>query len=98
MRFLILFIALLTFWLPAPVRAQDDDGASYLESLLQSSLSGAGRQVTIRGFSGALSSTARIEELAISDDQGQWFSARDVVLSSSSIPRRVRSTSGFVFR
>ncbi|KFI33893.1 hypothetical protein CG51_03200 [Haematobacter missouriensis] len=83
MRFLILFIALLTFWLPAPVRAQDDDGASYLESLLQSSLSGAGRQVTIRGFSGALSSTARIEELAISDDQGQWFSARDVVLNWS---------------
>lgn len=83
MRFLILLLTLLTLWIPAPVAAQDDDGASFLERLLQENLSGAGRQIAIRGFSGALSSTAQIEELTIADDQGVWFTARGIVLNWS---------------
>ncbi|WP_178346891.1 translocation/assembly module TamB domain-containing protein [Marivita hallyeonensis] len=68
-------------WLlfPLAAAAQDDD-PGYLAGLLQDALSGAGRDVQIRGFQGALSSEASIALLSISDEQGEWFRAENVVL------------------
>ena len=62
---------------PVAASAQSDD-RSFLEGLLEDNLSGAGRQVTVRGFSGALSSVARIQELTVADDQGVWLTLRDI--------------------
>ena len=79
MRFLATLLVLL--WVPMAGFAQDgDDDPGYLAGLLQDSLSGAGRDVRIRGFAGALSSEATVELIAISDDQGEWFRAENVVL------------------
>ncbi|KPQ05993.1 MAG: autotransporter translocation and assembly module inner membrane component TamB [Rhodobacteraceae bacterium HLUCCA12] len=58
--------------------AQDDVGL--LAGLLQSYLSDAGREVSIRGFQGALSSRATIRRLSIADDEGTWLILRDIVL------------------
>lgn len=63
-----------------------------LAGLLQSYLSDAGREVSIRGFQGALSSQATIQSLTISDDQGVWLVLRDVTLDwsrSALLSRRV---------
>ena len=71
--------ALALCLLPLPALAQTDD-RSYLTAFLEDNLSGAGRQVVITGFAGALSSRARIAELTIADDQGVWLTLRDVAL------------------
>lgn len=73
MRYLVLAIGLL----PLPALA-DDRG--YLQALLEDNLSGAGRQVSITGFAGALSSRATIEQLTIADDTGVWLTLKDVAL------------------
>lgn len=65
--------------LPLPVLAQEDD-KGWLTNWLEENLSGAGRQVVIDGFQGALSSQARIERLTIADDQGIWLALSDVKL------------------
>lgn len=72
-------LALAVALLPLPVLAQEDD-RSYLTAFLEDNLSGAGRQVTVTGFAGALSSRATIQELTIADDQGVWLTLRDVAL------------------
>lgn len=51
-----------------------------ITAFIEDSLSGAGREVILRGFRGALSSRATAEELTIADDSGIWFTARDIVL------------------
>ena len=76
MRKLALILAVLP--LPALAQAQDDKG--YLTTLLEDNLSGAGRQVLIDGFEGALSSRARIRQLTIADDAGVWLTLKDVAL------------------
>lgn len=76
MRKLAFALALL----PLPVLAQSQDDKGYLTNLLQDNLSGAGRQVVIDGFEGALSSRARIRQLTIADDTGVWLTLRDVAL------------------
>lgn len=65
----------------APVAgfAQQSD-RDYLTAFLEDNLSGAGRQVVITGFQGALSSQARIAEMTIADDAGIWLTLRDVVI------------------
>lgn len=63
---------------PAVADAEDDVGL--LAGLLQSYLSDAGREVSIRGFQGALSSRASIESISIADDEGVWLILRNVVL------------------
>lgn len=79
MRFIATLLVFL-FW-PIVSFAQDgDDDPGYLAGLLQDALSGAGRDVRIRGFEGALSSEATIASMAISDDQGEWFRAENIVL------------------
>ena len=75
---------------PAPCRmsgrarplAQEDD-RDYLTAFLEDTLSDAGRQVTVTGFAGALSSQATIERLTIADDQGVWITLTGVVLDWS---------------
>ncbi|MCG7495179.1 translocation/assembly module TamB domain-containing protein [Thalassobius sp. Cn5-15] len=61
--------------------AQDtaEDG-SYLETLLEDTLSQAGRNVEITGFRGALSSKAELDSLSISDDTGVWLRLEGVEL------------------
>lgn len=83
-RFIRLFwFALLLALAPlvvTPVAAQEDDGGGFLERLIEDKLSGAGRSVVIRGFQGALSSRATLDELIIADDEGVWLTLKDVVL------------------
>lgn len=74
-------LILLTF-LAAPALAQEDD-RGYLTAFLEDNLSDAGRQVTITGFTGALSSRATIQSLTIADDAGIWLTLNDVVLDWS---------------
>lgn len=74
LRALILLLALVV-----PAGAQEDD-QGFLTRTLQSYLSDAGREVTIRGFQGALSSRATMRELTIADAEGPWLILRDVVL------------------
>ncbi|MCU0803215.1 MAG: translocation and assembly module protein TamB, partial [Rhodobacteraceae bacterium] len=77
------YLALLCLCLlPGTMQAQDDD-RGYLTAFLEDNLSGAGRQVTITGFEGALSSTATIARLTIADDQGVWITLTDLSLDWS---------------
>src|SRR6056297_1065704 len=79
MRF-ILTLLMVLYW-PLSAAAQDsEEDPGYLAGLLQDALSGAGRDVRIRGFEGALSSEASIALLSISDTEGEWFRAENVVL------------------
>lgn len=74
-------VLLLTF-LATPALAQEDD-RGFLTAFLEDNLSGAGRQVTIIGFEGALSSRATMQSLTIADDEGIWLTLNDVVLDWS---------------
>lgn len=80
---LILLSAALFLCLPHGATAQENDDRGYLQAFLEDSLSGAGRQVRIVGFAGALSSRATIDELTIADDEGIWLTLRDVSLDWS---------------
>jgi translocation and assembly module TamB len=60
--------------------ASDAEQGTLLERLLEDSLSGAGRDVTITGFRGALSGQATLDSLTISDEQGVWLSLTDATL------------------
>ncbi len=51
--------------------ATDDNG--FILNLIQNQLSAPGRQIRLSGVTGALSSSARIGEITISDDQGVWL-------------------------
>ncbi len=79
MRFALITAALL---ITTPALGQESD-SSYLTTFLEDSLSEAGRDVTITGFSGALSSQATIETLTIADDAGIWLTINDVTLDWS---------------
>lgn len=79
MRRLILIAACL---LPGFAWAQEDD-RDYLTAFLEDTLSDAGRQVTVNGFAGALSSQATVETLTIADDKGVWITLNGVVLDWS---------------
>lgn len=88
-RFLRALFLLLALAFPAA--AQEDD-QGFLTRTLQSLLSDAGREVTIRGFQGALSSRATMRELSIADAEGPWLILSDVVLDwdrSALFSRRV---------
>lgn len=72
-------LALVLCLAPLPALAQSND-RDFLTAFLEDNLSGAGRQVMITGFEGALTSRARITEMTIADDEGIWLTLRDVVL------------------
>ena len=76
MRWLALIILLLV---PLAAQANEEDRGR-LTRLLENSLSGAGRDVRIEGFQGALSSHASIERLTISDVDGVWLSLAGIEL------------------
>jgi translocation and assembly module TamB len=76
LRLVLLMAALLV---PIPASSGSDD-EGFLGRVLQSYLSDAGREVRIRGFDGALSSRATLDELTIADDQGVWLILRGAVL------------------
>ncbi|MEL7278850.1 MAG: translocation/assembly module TamB domain-containing protein [Pseudomonadota bacterium] len=59
---------------------EGDDGATYLEGLIQDALSDTSRDVRVIGFRGALSSNATLEQLTIADEDGVWLSLEDASL------------------
>lgn len=73
---------LALFLSAAPVLAQEDD-RDFLTAFLEDNMSGAGREVTITGFTGALSARATIEQLTIADDQGIWLTINGATLDWS---------------
>jgi len=75
-------LILATCLLAGPVWAQQDD-RDYLTAFLEDTLSDAGRQVTVTGFAGALSSQATVEQITIADDQGIWITLNGVKLDWS---------------
>lgn len=69
---------------PAGIAAQDgEDDGGFLTRTIQDLLSGAGREVKITGFAGALSSEASFERMTIADDDGIWLTLEDVKLNWS---------------
>jgi len=83
MRIILAFLLVLVTAQPIFAQDAEDDGGGFLERLIEDKLSGAGRDVTIRGFQGALSSRATLEELTISDADGPWLTVRNAVLDWS---------------
>ncbi|TGD43791.1 translocation and assembly module protein TamB [Pseudotabrizicola sediminis] len=88
---------------PCMAFAQDDEPLTEAErtdrgtivAFLEDNLSGAGRQITLRGFEGALSSRATATQLTIADDDGVWLTLNDIVLDwsrSSLLAGRVQIT------
>jgi len=55
----------------------DDDGG-FIQRMLESALSAEGREVRLEGFRGALSSTAEIDRIIVTDPDGTWLTAEDV--------------------
>ncbi|NKX45128.1 translocation/assembly module TamB domain-containing protein [Roseicyclus persicicus] len=82
MRRLLSLLALALVLLPGPVLAQDDD-RSRIVRFLEEQLSDGARQVTIRGFRGALSSTAELDLLTIADAEGVWLTLEGAELTWS---------------
>ena len=81
--FLFIFTLLLApiLGLPTQLAAQTtEEDRGYLQGLLEDNLSGAGRDVRISGFAGALSARATIAELTIADSEGVWLRLSDLVL------------------
>ncbi|MCQ0969191.1 translocation/assembly module TamB domain-containing protein (plasmid) [Paracoccus sp. TK19116] len=80
-----LLILMLLVLIPAILWGQDaaeiseevEDDRGFITRLLEENLSGAGRQVTLDGFRGALSSRATFERLTIADDEGVWITLTD---------------------
>ncbi|NNE51068.1 MAG: translocation/assembly module TamB [Sulfitobacter sp.] len=81
MRFLASFLFALTVWAASltPTRAQEED-KGFLTRTIQDALSGAGREVSIEGFEGLLSSSASFDRLTISDADGIWLTIEEVEL------------------
>ncbi|MEM7471759.1 MAG: translocation/assembly module TamB domain-containing protein [Pseudomonadota bacterium] len=71
-------LAICALLWPCAALAQEDKG--YLTELLESSLGGEGRVVSIDGFQGALSSRATVDRITMSDAQGVWLEMTDLVL------------------
>tara|TARA_R110002020_G_scaffold400596_4_gene610703 strand:- start:19332 stop:23483 length:4152 start_codon:yes stop_codon:yes gene_type:complete len=80
MRIFRFVLALAALLLTLPAAAQEED-KSFLVSKIQDLLSGAGREVQIAGFQGALSSQASFDRMTIADADGVWLTIEDVVLN-----------------
>lgn len=61
----------------------DEEQGGLLERFIEDNLSGEGREVSIRGFAGALSGRATLDSLSVSDSEGEWLTMSDVVLDWS---------------
>ncbi len=82
MRGLVLVFTFIALTLPGLATAQDDDQGRIVR-FLESQLSDGARTVTIRGFRGALSSTAQMDLLTIADGQGVWLTLENARLTWS---------------
>ena len=63
--------------------AQDESTESdngFLINFLQTKISGPGRQISLSGVEGALSSQAKIGKITVSDDKGPWLEIDNVEL------------------
>jgi translocation and assembly module TamB len=67
---------------PLAAIGQTDD-RDYLTAFLEDNLSDAGREVTITGFAGALSSRATVQQMTIADAAGVWITLNGVTLDWS---------------
>jgi translocation and assembly module TamB len=79
-------------WL-ASATAQETE-KSYLENLLESSLSSPGMQVSVTGLKGALSSSAKIEKIDFSDTTGVWLTIENAELNwtrSALLRKRIKA-------
>ncbi|WP_300034474.1 translocation/assembly module TamB domain-containing protein [uncultured Roseobacter sp.] len=82
MRHLLGLLISLCLLVPAAF-AQDDDGGGFLTRTIEDALSGAGRDVQISGFRGALSSEASFDRMTIADAEGIWLTLEEVTLNWS---------------
>jgi len=62
-----------------PVPAQDDR-PGFVGRQIENALSGPGREVRVRGFAGALSGRATMDEMTFADAEGVWLTLTDAVL------------------
>lgn len=74
------FFACLAFWLVSVTAVFAQEDKDFLTRTIQDALSGAGREVSIDGFTGALSSEASFDQMTISDADGVWLTLTDVRL------------------
>ncbi|MCV6823892.1 MULTISPECIES: translocation/assembly module TamB domain-containing protein [Halocynthiibacter] len=66
---------------PAYAQEEEEEDRGLVQGLLEDNLSGEGRTVKVKGFKGALSSTATMDELTIADKEGIWLTLTDVRLN-----------------
>ena len=67
----------------APLVAQDQDSkepGGFLVDFLEDTLSSENRQINVIGLEGALSSSATIEKITVSDEDGIWLTIDNAVL------------------
>ena len=81
MRLLYFLLWLCCLTVPALAQDTSDEDRDFLTGLLEDNLSGAGREVRIIGFAGALSSRATFTEMTIADGEGIWLTIRDGAIS-----------------
>lgn len=65
--------SLILCLLPLPTLAQSEDESRLVEFIENSLSDGAARAVDLQGFSGALSSEARLDRLTVADAEGIWL-------------------------
>ncbi|WP_227272207.1 translocation/assembly module TamB domain-containing protein [Roseobacter weihaiensis] len=74
-------LCILLLLLPFAALAQsEEDGGGFLTRTIEGALSGAGRDVRIVGFAGALSSEASFDRMTIADGEGIWLTLEEVSL------------------
>ncbi len=83
MRRLLAAILFALLSLPALAQDQAEEDQGFLTSFIEEQLSATAREVRIRGFAGALSSRATIDEITIADEEGVWLRAEDLALQWS---------------
>lgn len=87
MRTVAILLTMLALTLPGAVHAQDGEDPEgdrgRIVRFLENQLSDGARTVTIRGFRGALTSTAEMDLLTIADDEGVWLTLENAQLSWS---------------
>jgi translocation and assembly module TamB len=82
-----LFLATALIAAPLAAFAQETEAErtdrGTIVAFLEDNLSTPGRQITLRGFAGALSSRATATQLTIADSEGVWLTLNDIVLDWS---------------
>lgn len=90
-----LLLALLLLLSALPAAAQDDgaqaeEDRSFFLSFIENQLSTPNRRIRIRGIQGALSSSASIAEITVSDREGMWLRIENATIEWSRLALIVR--------